>query len=97
MGCPCSLCGQHTFWGAGSPTEVMLSPLPVPADRAAAVAGGATQGALQAAGGRAGEAAAAAQHRAGKGTLQLGSRAPVAPAGQAQAATLTALLFLRRS
>lgn len=30
MGCPCSLCGQHIFWGAGSPTEVLLSPLPVP-------------------------------------------------------------------
>lgn len=71
--------------------------LPVPADCAAAVAGGAAQGALQAAGGRAGEAAAAAQHRAGKGALQLGSRARISPAGEAQAATLTALLFLRRS
>lgn len=22
MGCPCSLCGLHTFWGAGSPRAV---------------------------------------------------------------------------
>lgn len=97
-GCPCPSVASTHFGGQAAPglcpTEVLLSPLPVPADRAAAVARGAAQGALQAAGGRAGQAAAAAQHRAGKGHS---SWPRISPAGEAEAATLTALLFLRRS
>lgn len=48
---------------SGSPA---LTPLSCAADRAAAVAGRAAEGAVQAAGGRPGKTAAPAQHRAGK-------------------------------